>query len=186
MSQRKTSSDDRLFISAVAAVLVGLALLLRTTGVAESVPILLPFIVTGAGGVLLYLAVVRRFADPFFFTGVMFCLGGVCMIATALLGARFKQAWPCYMVAAGLAWLATGLRGAGRLRAGFAVPAFGFIFLGSLFVLFSAGVIRMSFGRFFAEWWPSLLILGGLALFAAYGANRPRQKRAKRGRRGAS
>jgi len=141
MSQRKTSSDDRLFISAVAAVLVGLALLLRTTGVAESVPILLPFIVTGAGGVLLYLAVVRRFADPFFFTGVMFCLGGVCMIATALLGARFKQAWPCYMVAAGLAWLATGLRGAGRLRAGFAVPAFGFIFLGSLFVLFSAGVI---------------------------------------------
>lgn len=182
MSPSRSRNDDLLFIGALAAVLVGIGLLLETTGIAPEAARFWPLLVLAAGGLLLYLAIVRRFSDPFFFAGILFSLVGLLMIAGAFAGWTFARAWPLLMVAAGLSWLASGLRRFRRAKPQSAVPALIFVFLGSFFGLFSFGLVRVGFRQFMSEWWPTVLIAGGAALFVAYGASGPR--RGRKGRPG--
>ena len=182
MSPSRSRNDDLLFIGALAAVIAGVGFLLRTTGIAPEAERFWPLMVLAAGGLLLYLAIVRRFSDPFFFAGVLFSLSGLLMIAGVFAGWTFERAWPLLMAAAGLSWLAAGLRRFRRLRPQSAVPALIFVFLGLFFCLFSFDPVRVGFRQFISEWWPTVLIAGGAALFAAYGASG--RKRGRKGRPG--
>jgi len=176
MSFRSSRADDALFIAAFAAVLVGTGLLLRTTGVARSAFYLWPLIIMAAGAFLLYLVILHKASNLVFFGGLFFTIGGSIILADGLCGWLFSEDWPFFMVAAGISWLGAGLRVKHGIKAFFAVPAFSFIILGLLFSLFSFGLVGMSFRRFISLWWPSIIILGGAALFAAYGVSRRRRR----------
>lgn len=179
MRLRPSPADDALFIVALAAVLAGTGLLLRTTGVLPFGDFLWPLLVMTAGGALLYLAIVRAFPELLLAAGTFFCLAGFILLLSALAGWGLIHSWPLLMSAAGLAWYVYGWRHLRRIKASFAIPALGFFGLGLFFSLFSFDIVGISLGRFIALWWPSVLIAGGAFLFGAYGI----KSRTRRGRR---
>ena len=171
MTQRRARSNDVLFISALAAVLVGIALLLYTTRAFSGALRAWPLLVIAVGGVLLYLALVRRSSSAFLFGGIIFLLEGSFFLVSALVRLRVRAAWPLAMIVGGIAGIVAGLIAWRRLRPSFVVLSLGFIALGAVFSLFAFGVIRQTFGQFIVVWWPSFIILGGISLFAAYGVS---------------
>jgi hypothetical protein len=174
MNHSRSRSDDVLFISAFAAVLLGVALLLYTTGTFEGALRAWPVLVMAAGGALLYLALVRRASFYFLFGGLFFVLEGAFFLVASLMDWQLAKSWPLCMAFAGVAGLVSGTAAKRRLNVFFAVPSICFIFLGLVFALFSLGFIKVDFRRFIAVWWPSLLIAGGISLFVAYGISNDR------------
>jgi hypothetical protein len=172
MSKRRPRSDDILFISAIAAVLLGVAFLLYTTGAFVSAPRAWPILVMAVGGLLLYFALVRGASPTFLFGGTLFVLEGAFALASLLLEWKLSKSWPLGMGLAGLAGLVSGFVAKRRLRAFYAVPSIGFAVLGGLFSLFSFGLAGVNLRSFIAVWWPTLLIAGGISLFVAYGISR--------------
>jgi len=177
MSSRQSRRDDALVISALMAILVGIGLLLHTTGIAHGLHPLWPLIILAAGAVLIYVDVMRRASTVLLSGGLFFLFAGGILLAGSLAGWHFRMLWPLLMAVVGLDWLVVGLWRHKRLRAAFAVPAFGFFGLGLFFSLFSFRIIKVSLGHFISEWWPSLLIAGGVVLLLVYGASRPRPGR---------
>jgi hypothetical protein len=169
MNKRRPRSDDVLFISALVVLLLGVALLLYTTGTFEGALRAWPFLVMAAGGVLLYLALVRGPSFSFLFVGVVFVLEGAFTLVSAIVGWKLIKAWPLGMAIVGLSGLISGLASKKKLKVAFAVPSFSFVFLGLAFAVFSFGWAKVGFKYFIVVWWPSLLIVGGIALFVAYG-----------------
>lgn len=182
MNQRRPRSDDVLFISALAAILLGIAFLLYTTHTFVGAPHVWPLLVIAAGGVLLYFALVRGASFSFFFAGLLLALEGIFFLACLLLDWKISKSWPLGMALAGLAGFASGLAAKRRLMAFFAVPSIGFTLLGSVFSIFSFGIAKVTFSSFIAVWWPSLLIAGGISLFVAYGVSRGAARGEGRGR----
>ena len=187
MRQRRARSDDVLFISALAAVLLGIGLLLLTTGSYSGALHVWPLLVLAVGGALLYFALVRGYSSYFLFGGILFVLVGILFIAGALSGWTLMIGWPLGMIAAGASGLVTSLVRWRRFRPAIAAPSVGFVLLGILFSLFSFRLVTVGLGRVVAAWWPSLLIAGGLSLFVAYGlsvrgigSQRPRRRAASR------
>lgn len=173
MSARKNHRDDILFISALAAMLIGLGFLLRTTGLARSYKALWPISILAAGCLLAYFAHLRGKGGAVLLGGgVFFSFSGVVILVGALSGWRIGHVWPLIMASAGLSILLAGLRYFGRIRPSFGAPAIGFIVLGLAFSLFSFHIVGISFRHFIRVWWPCFFILGGIVLFIAYGANR--------------
>ncbi len=183
MNNRRKRSDDLLFLSAVAAILLGTAFLLFTTHTFTGASRAWPLLLMGAGGAFLYLCLVRGAAFSFLFGGLVFTLEGAFILACMLLGWRIARAWPLGMAIAGLAGLASGLAAKRRLQPFFAVPSFGFTALGLGFSVFSFGLVKDNLAGFISVWWPTLLIAGGISLFVAYGLSRRSARREGRGRR---
>jgi hypothetical protein len=180
MNQRRPRSEDILFISALAAILLGVAFLLYTTNTFIGAPRAWPIMVMAAGGLLLYFALVRGASFSIFFGGILLALEGAFFLASMLLGWKLSKSWPLAMATAGVAGFVSGLAAKRRLMAFFAVPSIGFTSLGLIFALFSFGLARVSFKNFIAVWWPSLLIAGGISLFVAYGISRGAANRGRR------
>jgi len=179
MKRRRPRSDDVLFISALAAVLLGIGLLLYTTRILEGASGAWPVLVMAAGGALLYFALVRRASIYILFGGMLFALEGAFFQTASLAGWRFAQIWPLVMATAGAAGLVTGLLRSQGLRASYLVPSLGFLGLGAFFALFSFKWIKVDFSEFIAAWWPTAFIVGGVCLFVAYGVSRRRTRRGK-------
>jgi hypothetical protein len=172
MKKRRPRSDDVLFISALAAILLGVACLLYTTKTMVGVPHAWPILVIAVGGALLYFALVRGASFSIFFGGLFFVLEGAFFLAAVLLDWKLAKSWPLAMAIAGLAGLVSGLAAKRGLKAFFAVPSIGFTLLGLIFSLFSFGLAKVTFKSFIVVWWPTLLILGGISLFVACGISR--------------
>lgn len=177
MIQRRSHSNDVLFISALAAVLFGIALLLYTTRAFSGALRAWPLLVIAVGGVLLYFALVRRFSSAFLFGGIAFVLEGSFFLVEALLGWSLRIAWPLAMVVGGVSGIVAGLIAFRRLKPSFVVLSLCFIILGLGFALFSFGVVRQTLGQFIVVWWPSFIILGGISLFTAFGVSGRRDGR---------
>jgi hypothetical protein len=182
MNKRRSRSDDVLFISALTAILLGVALLLYTTGNFDAALAAWPVLVMAVGGGFLYIALVRGASFYFLFGGILFVLEGAFLLVSLLAGWNLAASWPLSMILAGIAGVISGLSAKKRFKAFFAVPSFGFIALGFLFSLFSFGFVQMKFRSFVAIWWPSLLIAGGISLFVAYGISRRSSSSSERGR----
>jgi len=172
MKKRRPRSNDLLFISAFAAILLGVASLLYTTHTLISVPHAWPILIITAGGVLLYFALVRGASFTILFGGIFLVLEGAFFLASVLLSWKLARSWPLAMAIAGVSGFFSGLAAKKRLKSFFAVPSIGFTALGLIFSIFSFGLAKTTFTKFIATWWPTLLIAGGCALFVAYGISR--------------
>jgi hypothetical protein len=179
MNKRRPRSDDVLFISAFSALLLGVALLLYTTGTFAGVGRAWPFLVMAAGGFFLYLALVRGFSFSILFVGIAFVLEGALILASLLLEWDIKRAWTLGMALVGCAGILSCIIAKRRMKVSFAVPSIGFVALGLAFAAFSFGLVGVSFKSFIVVWWPTLLILGSISLFVVYGLSR-KGKPAKR------
>jgi hypothetical protein len=182
MNQRRSRSDDILFISALVAILLGVIFLLYTTKAFSGALHAWPILIIAAGGVSLYVSIVRKASFYFLFIGLLFAVEGVFLLVSVILEWPIARIWPLCMVLAGAAGTVSGLMAQKRIKAFYVVPSFGFIFLGLAFALFSFGLVRVRFISFIAVWWPCLLIAGGIALFFAYGVSRRTSSRSERGR----
>ncbi len=140
MNQRRHRSDDVLFISALAALLLGVAFLLYTTRAFIGFPHLWPVIVIAAGGVLLYFALVRGAGFYFLSCGIFFVLEGAFFLTAILFDWKLAKAWPLGMAIAGVTGFVSDLVAKKRLRPLFAVPSIGFAVLGLIFSAFSFGL----------------------------------------------
>jgi hypothetical protein len=177
MRNRRSRPDEILYLAAFSTVLVGLALLLHTTGLARSFTYLVPLLVIAGGGLLLFFAILRGGSIRVFLVGLFLAIGGSILLVGVLAAWPFGAAWPLMLTTAGASWLLAGLRDRHRLKASFAAPSIAFILLGLFLSLFSFRLVGISFGGFMRDWWPSLIIAGGFALFGAYGASRRRNRR---------
>jgi hypothetical protein len=184
MNKRRSRSDDVLFISALAAILFGVAILLYTTRTIVGAPLAWPILVMAAGGVLFFFSLVRRTSFHFFFSGLLFLLEGAFFLASMLLGWRIAKFWPFGMAIAGITGFVSGLAAKRKFKAFYAVPSIGFTLLGLAFAGFSFGLVKGNFSRFISHWWPTLLIAGGISLFVAYGLSRRKPTRRVEGAEG--
>ena len=184
MNKRRSRSDDVLFISAFAAILLGVAFLLYTTQTIVGVLRAWPILVMAVGGVLLYLTIVRGASFPFFFSGLLLVLEGAFLLVSVLIGWRIAKSWPLGMAVAGIAGLGSGLAAKKRFQVFYGVPSIGFTILGLAFSVFSFGLVKETFKSFITVWWPSLLIVGGISLFVAYGFSRRASARRVEGAEG--
>lgn len=130
--------------------------------------------IAAVGCVILYIGATRRLAAPWLFIGMAFLLSGALLILRGFYGWPLANYWPCYMIVAGFSTLTPGYRRYRCPRAAYLIPAFSFIALGGIFLLFSFHVLSFSFRRFFVEWWPVLIIAAGLVLLILYVYNRIR------------
>jgi hypothetical protein len=172
MKKRRPRSDDILFMSALAAILLGIAFLLYTTHTLVGVPHAWPILLIAAGASLSYFALARGASFTIFFAGLTLVLEGGFFLASVLLGWKLVKSWPLAMALAGIAGLFSGLAAKKKLKAFFSVPSIGFTALGLVFSVFSFGVAKIAFSKFIEIWWPTLLIVAGAALFVAYGISR--------------
>jgi hypothetical protein len=172
MNQRRSRSDDVLFLTAFSAILIGVMLLLFTTKVFNAISHAWPLLIVAAGGILLYIALVRGASFSFLFAGVFLVLEGSFLLVLVLAGWKIAKAWPIGMAVIGLTLLVSSLIAKKRLRASLLVPSLGFLVMGLVFALFSFSLVSIDFKGFVATWWPCLIIAGGISLFVAYGLAR--------------
>ncbi len=179
MNQRRHRTDHVLFISALAILLLGVAFLLYTTRTFIGVPRFWPIMVIVAGGILFYFALVRGASLYILSGGIFFVLEGAFFLSAVLLDWEIAKAWPVGMTIAGITGLVSGIVAKKKLKPLFAVPSIGFAILGLIFSAFSFGLTRVSFKSFIMVWWPTLLIIGGISLFVAYGLSRRARAKSK-------
>lgn len=173
MSSRKPRLDVILFLSAFATVILGIGLLLHTTGLVRSILPPWPMVLFALGGLSLCLAFARsRGSAVAFGGGLYFIFMGVIILLASLAGWRVRNFWPFFMLAAGLSLLMSGIRTYRKAKASYIIPSLGFTFLGLFFSLFSFSIVSIGFGAFIRAWWPSIFIAAGIVLFVAYGGNR--------------
>ncbi len=118
------------------------------------------------GVLLAYVAVRIHKAARFIFGAAFLILSGIFLIilASGILNSSIRQLWPIFVIFAGVSLFPAGWFRYRSIQARFIIPMLAFLILGSVFFLFSLGLVPTSFKAFFLEWWPLLLILAGLIL----------------------
>lgn len=173
MSRARRLPDGTLAVSLLLMAL-GCSLLLRTTGAVETAFFIIPFLFVCAGVLVIVYTLRRSFYARALAAGVFLVLCGCLLFLGQALGWQLKTYWPLFLAALGLAILAAGLRKHKSLKAGYGVMGVLFVVLSAVFSIFSFGSVTLSFRVFLREWWPSLILFGGLFLFALYFWNRKR------------
>ncbi len=176
MTAKRGRENDFLVLCAVYAILIGLALLLHTTGLAKTMRPLWSFLLLGLGAGLVYLGAFKHHSVVLVSGGGFIFLSGILLLLCLMLDWLFSEAWPLSMIVVGLDCLITGLWHFRRIKAAYFAPALGFIFLGGFFSLFSFHLIKTSLSAFIAQWWPALIILSGITLLCVYCVSRKYQK----------
>ncbi|MEI6387165.1 MAG: hypothetical protein WCQ50_11040 [Spirochaetota bacterium] len=166
MHPPRTAKTEAILPSIFLAALVATGIALRASGMLADLRVLLPLLAVVFGFVLLFLAVNEGRAPLHRGSGVTFIFAGV-VLAAAALGISLRQSWPLFMICAALGWIVYGLSRYGRPRAATLVPSVAMALLAGFFSLFSFGLVNMRLAKFLAIWWPALIVLAVVAIFAA-------------------
>ncbi len=167
MASSRDLKDDALFLGATLALLVGIGLLLETTGALHLPGWGFPVLVLAAAGVSLWLCVVRGRSAIFLGAGVSLALSGFVLLASAL-GQGIAHTWPLIMASLGVGLFSYGARRFRGMRISFVVPSLVIVCLGLFFALLSFHILTVSLAVFVSIWWPVLFIIGGISMFLAW------------------
>ena len=123
-----------------------------------------------AGAVVFYLSLTLLPYAVLFFLGLYACFEGALFmfISSGILKEGVKGYWPLSVILCGFCILVTGIAKDRRIRNAFLFPTLLLVLMGSFFLLFSLDIIKMSFSRFFAMWWPLIPVGFGAALIAIF------------------
>ncbi|MCX7023791.1 MAG: hypothetical protein NT080_04135 [Spirochaetes bacterium] len=171
---------DILFVAAVAAMLVGAALLTLTTGFVRRGFEVWPLGMTAVGVILVYVTVTFGKKSGFFFSGMALSVTGVILVVMYAAGWSLFMTWPLFMVGIGASMLPAGYRRYRSLKAVYLVPAVLFALLGGFFMLFSFRIVHFTLKRFVSVWWPLVFVMAAIVLFVMYAHNRARFARPPR------
>jgi hypothetical protein len=155
-----------LFIIGIFLMFLGSTFLLGALAGASRVSVLAAFffVIIGLGCAVLAIKLNKR--SVYLFFAAFFMLVGFFLFLSAMriIPVAFSQAWPLLSVFSGLALFPAGWHRYRALRSRYVVPSLTFVFLGSGLLIFSFDVVPFSFSQFMIDWWPLLVVLGGLIL----------------------
>ena len=168
MKKDSVRFPNKLLIGSVFFFLVGIGLLLVTTGVLPRYEDLWPIPMTLLGLLFLYLVSVKDAKFGYMVPGIVLTMSGILLTLQTVFFPHIllEQFWPLFMTFAGVSLILYGIKFSGNTRAVIMVPATFIIILSVVFLPFSMGLIQQSFRAVVAVWWPVMFILlsGGLLL----------------------
>lgn len=148
----------------VGLILIGLTLLLVTTGVIPLGANALPVAMVIVGVVLLMRAFRPGGREINIFSGTFLSLSGTFFILqqSVLTRTELRSLWPVFMTFGGTALLVYGLRKGRHYRFSLTLPGAAIIALSLLFLLFSLDVIEQSLAALTVQWWPIIFVPLGM------------------------
>jgi len=170
MKKGRVRVPHKLLVGSVFFFLVGIGLLLVTTGLLPRYEDLWPIPLTLLGLLFIYLVRVNSAPPGYIVPGILFSLGGFLLTLRSLLTPYFAmdRIWPLFMTIAGLSLTIYGRKLKGSFRVKIIVPAVFMIILSLLFLPFSLNLIRENFSSVVTAWWPLLFIFLSIGLFGEY------------------
>lgn len=104
------------------------------------------------------------------FLGIDFLIGA-CLMFFYILGLiplKIYQLWPLVAVASGISIFLVGLYKYRSPKSKYVFPSLVLLAIGTLFFLFSARIIKVTFISWFLKFWPFFILLAGFALIAIF------------------
>lgn len=168
MKNPKQITRNLLFHFALGLVISGTGFLVWTTGHSGSVLILVALGIVWLGMASSYHLSHAARLKKLLFPVLIIVLVALVQFFASILSWPVNDYWPAYVISVGIGLFISGLYIFRQIKAAWLVPALSFILLGCLFLVFSLGFSSMSFRAFIRKWWPTLLLAGGVILFAIY------------------
>ena len=162
-------TQKRLVFGAVFS-LLGVLLLLRTTGNIPTYSALWPAFLVVLGLLLLYFSLVRGASERYILLGMVCALVGlyVLLSKTILSEKDLRKFWPIFMTIVGVSFIPYGYKKRGNARIALLVPAWAIIALSLVFLFFSLGLSDTPFRAVIATWWPVVFIIIGVVLVLSF------------------
>ena len=166
LAERRKIGAKIAFFIGLLLMFAGSGLLLGTIEGTSRISVLTSFLFFLIGVIFAILAIKMNRRSIYLFFATFFLLIGFFLFFTALriITIPFSRLWPLISVFAGLALIPAGFHHRRAFRASYMVSAFSFIILGIVLMVFSFNLVPFSFTRFVLDWWPLLVVLGGLVL----------------------
>ncbi len=151
------------FYIGLAIVLTGLLSLLLTLEVLPSVVSVWPGVLIVLGLYLLYRGYQPERGEGAIFIGFFFLLSGIVLVLlnTVITWAELEQIWPLFIIVISCALFFYGRNKPRERRAMYTVPAAVVMAMGFIFLMFSLGIVTVSFKDFMKRWWPLVLVVFG-------------------------
>ena len=160
----------KLLVGSVFFFLMGVGMLLVTTGFLPRYGDLWPIPLTLLGLLFLYMVNVKQARSWYIVPGIFFSLGGFLLVLHSVFFpmVSLDRFWPLFMTLAGFGLFMYGRRLSPRGRVAVIVPATVIIILSFLFLPFSLDLIEKDFAQVAASWWPILFLILSAGLFAEF------------------
>lgn len=122
------------------------------------------------GAILLFLELMNTKKSWLMFISVSFMLIAVVlgMIDVGFLPLGVRNLWPIFVIIFGFTLILFSFYKFKQMKAVYLVPALVIIFFGIFFMLFSMGIIKVSFVSVASKLWPLLLVLCGGILITIF------------------
>ena len=122
------------------------------------------------GAILLFLELMNTKKSWLMFISVSFMLIAVVlgMIDVGFLPLGVRNLWPIFVIIFGFTFILFSFYKFKQMKAVYLVPALVIIFFGIFFMLFSMGIIKVSFVSVASKLWPLLLVLCGGILITIF------------------
>jgi len=154
------------FFAGFFLMILGISFLLGFLEGTSRISIFFSFLLVVIGAFCAMLAIKLNKRSSYLFFASLLMMAGIFLFLSALgiISLPFSRAWPLLSVFSGFALLPAGWRRYGALRKRYIVSSIAFVVLGCALMVFSLRMVPVSFSQFVQEWWPLLLVLGGLTL----------------------
>ena len=154
------------FFTGLFLMVLGISFLLGVLEEASRISVFVAFFLVVAGAVCAMFAIKLNKQPSYLFFASLFMMTGLFLFLSALgiITMPIPRSWPLLSVFSGLALLPMGWRRYGVLRKRYIVSSCAFVILGCVLLIFSLQVVPFSFRRFIHDWWPMILLFGGLTL----------------------
>jgi len=151
-------------------ILLGVFLLLITTGKFTGSELIWPVITLLIGLFLLYRSLFKSGKDVYVLIGMFLSLSGFYLILRITILDKYgiEKIWPFFMLFSGISLLPYGLKKNRNNRLRIFVPAFAIIILSLFFLPFSFKLFTIKFLTFAVIWWPLVFIAMGIILIIIY------------------
>lgn len=155
-----------IFIIGFFLMFLGCAFLIESLMNVSRVSIVVSFLLIILGITCAVFAIKLNWRSVYLFFAALFLQAGLFLSLYTLhiIPVVLSHTWPLVSVFAGVALLPAGWHRYGVARSFYIVPAFGFIILGAILMIFTLGLVSFSLAQFVRNWWPLLVLLAGLTL----------------------
>jgi hypothetical protein len=169
MKNRKISRK-KLLSAGIIFILLGVFLLLVTTGKFTGMELIWPVLTLILGICLLYKGFFKSEKDIYVLIGMFLSLSGFYLLLRITILDRYgiEKIWPFFMLFSGISLLPYGLRKKKHHKLRIFVPAFAIIILSLFFLPFSLKLFTIRFLTFAVIWWPLLFIAMGIILIIIF------------------
>jgi len=159
-------TGNLVFFAGLFLMILGISFLLGVLEGASRISVFVAFLLVVAGAFCALFAIKLNKQPSYFFFASLFMMTGIFLFLSALgiITMPIPRSWPLLSVFSGLALLPMGWRRHGALRKRYIVSSCAFVILGGALLVFSLQMVPFSFRGFIYDWWPMLLLFGGLTL----------------------